>query len=155
MAAAVRVAGTGYAVPGVVIAVGVMLPFAWLDNTLDGWMRSSFGVSTGLVLSGTLMALVFAYLVRFLAVSLQTVEAGLERIRHTMDDSARSLGYRPIEVLSRVHVPIMRGSLLTAVLIVFVDIMKELPATLESVFEPMSSSSHPSANRGGFATSAM
>jgi iron(III) transport system permease protein len=87
-------------------------------------------VSTGLLLSGTLFALLFAYMVRFLAVSLQTVEAGLGRIRPTMDESARMLGYAPGAVLARVHLPMLRGSLLTAVLLVFVDVMKELPATL-------------------------
>lgn len=130
VAAGVRLAGMGYAVPGVVIAVGVMIPFSWLDNTVDAWLRATFGVSSGLLLSGTLVALVFAYLVRFLAVSLQTVEAGLARIRPTMDDTARSLGYRPLEVLARIHVPVMKGSLLTGLLLVFVDVMKELPATL-------------------------
>jgi iron(III) transport system permease protein len=80
--------------------------------------------------SGTLFSLVFAYMVRFLAVSLQTVESGLAKIKESMDDAARSLGFRPKEVLRQVHIPIMRGSLLTAGLIVFVDILKELPATL-------------------------
>lgn len=128
--AAVRIAGMGYAVPGTVIAVGVLIPFAWLDNRIDAWMRASFDISTGLLLSGTLAALLFAYTVRFLAVSLQTVEAGLGKIRHSMDDAARSLGLSPNRVLMRIHMPIMRGSLLTAVLLVFVDVLKELPATL-------------------------
>ncbi len=126
----IRVAAIGYAIPGTVIAVGVIIPFAWLDNTLDGWMREHFDYSTGLLLSGTLFALVFAYLVRFLAVSLQTVESGLDKIKPSMDDAARSLGYRPRETLKKVHMPLMKGSLLTALLIVFVDVMKELPATL-------------------------
>ncbi len=127
---AVRVAGMGYAVPGTVIAIGVMLPFAWFDNTLDAFMRDRFGISTGLLLSGTLAALLFAYAVRFLAVSLQTVEAGLGKIKPSMDDAARSLGMRPLGTLTRVHLPIMRGTLLTALLLVFVDVLKELPATL-------------------------
>jgi iron(III) transport system permease protein len=127
---AVRLAGMGYAVPGVVIAVGVMLPFTWLDNTIDAWARAHLGVSTGLLLSGTLFMLVFAYMVRFLAVALQTVEAGLGKITRSMDEVARSFGYRPLTVISQVHVPIMRASLLTAVILVFVDVMKELPATL-------------------------
>lgn len=125
-----RIAGMGYAVPGTVIAVGVMIPFAWFDRTLDGWMREAFGVSTGLLLSGTLFTLLFAYTVRFLAVSLQTVEAGLTKVSTHMDDAARSLGYRPSEILARVHIPCINGALLTAVLIVFVDVLKELPATL-------------------------
>jgi iron(III) transport system permease protein len=127
---AVRLAGMGYAVPGVVIAVGVMLPFTWLDNTIDAWARAHLGVSTGLLLSGTLFMLVFAYMVRFLAVALQTVEAGLGKITRSMDEVARSFGYRPLTVISQVHVPIMRASLLTTVILVFVDVMKELPATL-------------------------
>jgi iron(III) transport system permease protein len=127
---AVRLAAMGYAIPGTVIAVGVMLPFGWFDNTLDAWARATFGVSTGLLLSGTLFAVVFAYMVRFLAVSLQTVEAGLGKIRPTMDETARSLGHRPFYVLRKIHLPLMRGSVLTAVLLVFVDVMKELPATL-------------------------
>lgn len=128
--AAVRVAGLGYAIPGTVIAVGVIIPFAWLDNTVDSFAREHLGFSTGLLLSGTLVALVFAYLVRFLAVSLQTVEAGLGKVGTSIDDTARSLGCAPGEMLRRVHMPIMRGSLLTAALLVFVDVMKELPATL-------------------------
>ena len=127
---AVKVAGLGYAVPGTVIAIGVIIPFAWFDNTLDAWMRRSFDVSTGLVLSGTLAALIFAYLTRFLAVALQTVEAGLGRIRPSMDEAGRAMGYRPGQVLRRIHIPMLRGSLLTAVLLVFVDVLKELPATL-------------------------
>jgi iron(III) transport system permease protein len=127
---AVRLAGLGYAVPGTVIAIGVVIPFAWFDNTLDAWARHTLGVSTGLLLSGTLAALLFAYLVRFLAVALQTIEAGLGRIRPSMDEAARALGDRPGELLRRVHIPMLRGSLLTAALLVFVDVLKELPATL-------------------------
>jgi len=128
--AAVRVAALGYAIPGTVIAVGVLIPFGWLDNTIDGWARARFDFATGLLLSGTLFALLFTYMVRFLAVSLQTVEAGLERVKPMMDESARTLGLTPGRVLARVHLPMLRGSLLTAILLVFVDVMKELPATL-------------------------
>ena len=127
---AVRTAAMGYAVPGTVIAVGVMIPFAWFDNSLDSWMRTTFGISTGLLLSGTLAALIFAYLVRFLAVSLQTVESGLGKIRPSMDEAGRSMGLRPAQVLGRIHLPMLKGSLLTALLLVFVDVLKELPATL-------------------------
>ncbi|PUB89130.1 MAG: iron ABC transporter permease, partial [gamma proteobacterium symbiont of Ctena orbiculata] len=127
---AVRLAGMGYAIPGTVIAIGVMIPFAAFDNVLDSWAREQFGWSTGLLLSGTLIALVFAYLVRFLAVSLQTVEAGLGKIRPTMDEVARSLGTGSGEIVRRVHIPMLKGSLLTALLLVFVDVLKELPATL-------------------------
>ncbi|MDH5518444.1 MAG: iron ABC transporter permease [Gammaproteobacteria bacterium] len=127
---AVRVASMGYAIPATVIAVGIMLPLAWLDNTLDGWLRNQFDVSSGLLLSGTLFALMFAYMVRFLAVSVGTVEAALGKIKHSMDDAARSLGLKPKQVLLQIHMPLMRRSLLTAILLVFVDVLKELPATL-------------------------
>jgi len=128
--AANRIAAMGYAVPGTVIAVGVLIPFAIFDNAVDGWMRARFGISTGLLLTGTIAALVFAYLVRFLAISLNTVEASLGKIGPSMDDAARSLGAGAGGTLLRVHAPIMWGSLLTAGLLVFVDVMKELPATL-------------------------
>ena len=128
--ASVRVAGMGYAIPGTVIAVGVLLPLAKLDNIVDGFARETFDVSTGLLLSGTWFALVFAYLARFLAVSLNTTDAGLAKVSSNMDDAARTLGCAPMAVVRRVHVPMLRGSLLTAVLLVFVDVMKELPATL-------------------------
>jgi iron(III) transport system permease protein len=128
--AANRVAAMGYAVPGTVIAVGVLIPFAIFDNALDGWMRANFGLSTGLLLTGTIAALVFAYLVRFLAISLNTVEASLGKIKPSMDDAARSLGQGAGGTMLRVHAPMMWGSLLTAGLLVFVDVMKELPATL-------------------------
>lgn len=126
----VRLASMGYAIPGMVIAIGVVIPFAWLDNTLDDWSRVQFNYSTGLIFSGTLFALIFAYLVRFLAVSTGAVESSLGKIKPSMDDAARSMGFRPLQVLTRIHIPLMRSTLLSAVLLVFVDILKELPATL-------------------------
>ncbi|MDH5355885.1 MAG: iron ABC transporter permease [Gammaproteobacteria bacterium] len=128
--ASIRIVATGYAIPGTVVAVGVIIPFAWLDNTIDGFMREQFDISTGLILSGSLFAVMFAYMVRFLAVSIQSVEAGLGKIKHSMDEASRSLGYKPGQILLKVHLPLMKGSVLTALLIVFVDVMKELPATL-------------------------
>ncbi|MDF2094408.1 ABC transporter permease [Aquibaculum arenosum] len=125
-----RVASLGYAVPGSVIGVGILIPFAWFDNSLDAWLRDSLGISSGLLLTGGIAALVFAYLVRFLAVSLQAVEAGLAKVRGSMDDAARTLGRGPSGTLVAVHAPLLWSSLLTAGLLVFVDVMKELPATL-------------------------
>lgn len=126
----VRVLGLGYAIPGTVVAIGVLIPFTWFDNTLDAWMRANFDIATGLLLSGTLVAVVFAYLVRFLPVALNTLDAGLGKIKPTMDDVGRSMGLKPLQILRRIHAPVMRGSLLTASLLVFVDVLKELPATL-------------------------
>ena len=108
----------------------MLLPFARFDNALDAWMRASFGISTGLLFTGTIAVLVFAYLVRFLALALNTVEAGLAKINRNLDDAARMLGRSPGGTLARVHVPLIWGSVLTAVILVFVDVLKELPATL-------------------------
>ncbi len=125
-----RLLGTGYAIPGTVIAVGVLLPFTWLDRHISQWIGMFFGKDYGLLLSGTIVILVFAYLVRFLALSLNTVDAGLAKIKPSMDEAGRSAGVGGIRLLRRVHIPILRGSLLTAMLLVFVDVLKELPATL-------------------------
>ena len=125
-----RVVGLGYAVPGSVIAVGVLIPVTRLDNWLAGWIASWSGSNPGLMLTGGIAALVYAYLVRFLSLALQTVEASLAKITPSMDDAARSLGCGQGMALKRVHLPLLRGSLLTAGLLVFVDVMKELPATL-------------------------
>jgi iron(III) transport system permease protein len=127
--AANRLAGLGYAIPGAVIAIGVLIPAARIDNLLADALAASLGVTTGLLLTGSIAALVYAYLIRFLAVALQTVEAGLAKITPSMEDAARSLGYGPAQTLARVHAPMMRSSLVTAALLVFVDVMKELPAT--------------------------
>jgi iron(III) transport system permease protein len=127
--AASRIAGLGYAIPGVVIAVGVMVPLTRLDQWLAAVLPAG-SAPTRLVLSGTVLALLYAYLVRFLAVALQSVEAGLAKIRRSMDDAARSLGAGPAETLARVHMPLLARSLMAAALLVFVDVMKELPATL-------------------------
>ncbi|MEO1093307.1 MAG: iron ABC transporter permease [Cyanobacteria bacterium J06638_28] len=126
----VQVASLGYAIPGAVIAVGILMPVGRLDNAIAAWSENVFGVSTGLLLSGTVAALIFAYLVRFLAVALSTIESGLTKIRPTLDDASRSLGNGPVKTLTRVHTPLLRGSLLTAAVLVFVDVMKELPATI-------------------------
>jgi len=126
----IRTASIGYAIPGTVIAVGVIIPFAWLDGKIDYFMQSSFGISSGLIFSGTIAAVMFAYVVRFLAVSLQAVESGLGQIKPSMDVAARSLGCRPREILFKIHIPLMKSSTLTALMIVFVDVLKELPATL-------------------------
>jgi len=125
-----RVAGLGYALPGSVIAVGTLVPFGLFDNALDAWMRAHLGVSTGLVLSGTMAALVFAYLVRFLAVALSAVESGLARLKPSLYAAARVLGRTPGQAVREVELPLARGALLTAAVLVFVDTMKELPATL-------------------------
>ena len=128
--AANRVAGLGYAVPGAVIAVGVLIPVARLDHVLAGWVEPATGANPGLILTGGIAALVYAYLARFFAVALQSVDAGLAKITPSMNDAARSLGLGPGATLARVHAPLLWRSALSAGLLVFVDVMKELPATL-------------------------
>ena len=128
--AAARFASFGYAVPGAVLAVGVVIPMANLDNAVDAFMDDTFGISTGLLLSGTVFAVSYGYLVRFLALSYGAAEAGLAKVTPSMDGAARTLGSGPLETLRRVHLPMIRGSILTAAILVFVDCMKELPMTI-------------------------
>ncbi len=129
-AATAYVARLGYAVPGGVIAVGLLVPFAAFDNALDAFMRANFEISTGLLVTGSIWLLIAAYMVRFLAAALGAYEGGQATVHANMDAAARSLGQTPVGTLRRVHLPILTPSLLTALLIVFVDVMKELPATL-------------------------
>lgn len=128
--AAIRFSSLGYAVPGAVLAIGIIVPFAWLDNQVDALAREYLGVSTGLILSGTAFAVLFAYLVRFLAVASGAVESSLDKVTPSMDMASRSLGHSYFSTLVRVHLPMIRRGALTAMLVVFVDCMKELPATL-------------------------
>lgn len=128
--AASRVAAMGYAIPGAVLAVGVLIVLGNLDNGIDTFARRNFGLSTGLIFSGTIAAVTFGYLVRFLALSLGTVEASLGKITPNMDGASRSLGRGAFATMRHVHLPLIRGSVLTAVMLVFVDCMKELPMTV-------------------------
>jgi iron(III) transport system permease protein len=128
--AASKVAVLGYSIPGAVIAVGVFIPFVWMDRRVDTFMRASFDYPTGLLLSGTLIALVFAYVVRFLAVALNPLESGFKRICGNLDETSRSLGVPPLKTLLKVDLPLLRGTILSAALLVFVDVLKELPLTL-------------------------
>ena len=125
-----RVAGLGYALPGSVIAVGVLIPVTRLDHLLAAGLRNTFGIEVGLLFTGGIAALVYACLVRYLTAAMQAVEAGLARITPSMDQAARSLGHTPAQTMWRVHLPLLRAPLLTAGLLVFIDVMKELPATL-------------------------
>ena len=118
-------AGIGYAVPGGVIAVGLLVPFAALDNVISDFAEAHFGFSTGLI-----GILVMAYMVRFIAAALGAFDTGISVIRPNIDAAARTLGRTAGKMLWQIHLPLLRPSLLTALLIVFVDVMKELPATL-------------------------
>jgi iron(III) transport system permease protein len=126
----IRLAALGYAIPGTVLGIGVLIPLAGFDNALDGFLRAQFGISTGLLLSGTIAAIVFAYVVRFLAVSFGAIESGLQKVTPNVAAAARTLGRGPISAFFEVHLPLLRPALVSAALLVFVDCMKELPATL-------------------------
>ena len=125
-----RVGGLGYALPGTVIAVGVLIPVTRVDQVITGWLETSVGWQGGLVLTGGIAGLVYACVVRFLTPAVQSIDAGLAKVTPNMDHAARSLGLNAGQTLRRVHVPLLRGSVLTAALLVFIDTMKELPATL-------------------------
>ena len=128
--AAAALAGMGYALPGPIIAIGTLIPLAAFDNAVDAWLRATFDISTGLLLTGSIAALVFAYLVRFMALSLGNIDAGFAKIRPSLDDAASVLGSSVWARLKRVHMPLLGPALGSAAIIVFVDTMKELPATL-------------------------
>lgn len=121
-----RIATIGYAFPGAVLAVGLFIPVAWLDNQLIAWL----GLQSTSVLKGTLLIMLLAYLVRFLAVGFGPIDSGLHRITHSIDEAARSMGYGARKLLLTIHLPMLRTSLLTAAALSFVDIMKEMPITL-------------------------
>ena len=126
----IRITSMGYAIPGTVLGIGVLIPLAGFDNAVDGFMRETFGISTGLLLSGSIAAVVFAYVVRFLAISFGTLESGLQKVTPNVAAAARTLGRGPVSAFFEVHLPLLRPALVAAGLLVFVDCMKELPATL-------------------------
>ena len=120
----------GYAVPGGVIAVGLLVPFAGFDNWLDARMEGLFGISTGLLISGSIWLLIGAYMIRFLAAAIGAYDSGLSSVTPNIDAAARVLGRTAWGTVRDIHLPVLRPSILTALLIVFVDTVKELPATL-------------------------
>ncbi len=125
-----RVALLGYATPGVVIGVGILIIIGAFDAAIDATARSLFGASTGLVLAGTIAAVLYGCTVRFFAVAFSPLDAGLARIKPSLEDAARTLGIGPGGILARIHLPLIRGSVLSALLLVFVEVLKELPATM-------------------------
>jgi iron(III) transport system permease protein len=125
-----RLSTLGYAVPGTILGIGVLVPFAAFDNALHALLMAQFGWGTGLLLSGTIAALVYAYAIRFLAISFGTLETGLAKVTPNITAAARTLGRTPMQTVLDVHLPILRPALVSAALLVFVDCMKELPATL-------------------------
>ena len=125
-----RFASVGYAVPGAVLAVGVLIPMGKMDVFIQLYLEDVFDISTGLLFSGTIAAVTYGYLTRFLALSYGAMEASLMRITPNMDGAARTLGLGPGRTLKRIHLPMIRGGILAAAILVFVDTMKELPITI-------------------------
>jgi iron(III) transport system permease protein len=128
--AMVRISTLGYAVPGSVLAVGIVIPLAWIDKQLIWASNNWLGINSGLILQGTLLIMLPAYLTRFLAVGFNPLDSAMHRVTRNLDEAARSLGQSGLAILRRVHLPMLRGGLLSAAALVFVDVMKEMPITL-------------------------
>lgn len=127
---ALRTATLGYALPGAVLAVGIFIPIAWLDNALVSAGERLLGIKPGLLIQGTLFAMLVAYIARFMAVGFNPIESAMQRITRSLDEAAMSLGLTPGRALLRVHLPILRGGIVSGLMLVFVDVMKEMPITL-------------------------
>lgn len=121
-----RVATLGYALPGAVVAFGILIPFLWIDSNLG--FNSITGIR--LAITGTWFSLVYAYLVRFMAVGYNSIDSGMEKISTSLDEASRSLGVSNMKTLSKINMPLLTGSILSAALLVFIDVLKELPLTL-------------------------
>jgi iron(III) transport system permease protein len=130
IAGCVNIAGIGYAVPGTVLALGLLSPLVLVDNALDALSRATTGQGIGLLLTGSAAALVIAYVIRFLAIAIGFAQAGFARIALELDDVARMLGAGPGTLARTIHLPLARPAVWGAALLVFVDCLKELPATL-------------------------
>jgi len=128
--AAQTLAGLGYAVPGTVLALGLLAPLVAADNSLNAVWRTLTGQRLGLVLMGSATGIVIAYTIRFLPIATGSLTAGFERVSVGIEDAARTLGAPPHELVRRVQLPLLRPALASAALLVFVDCLKELPATL-------------------------
>ncbi|MCX2724043.1 ABC transporter permease [Roseibium salinum] len=158
LSVAVRLASIGYAIPGTVLAIGILVPMASFDNFLDARMEAWFDISTGLLFLGSGAGLVYAYVVRFLAVSYGQVEGGFGRITPHLDMAARTLGRNTSQILGQVHLPILKPVLLSAALLSFVDCMKELPATIllrPFNFETLATTVFEAASREAFEEAAL
>ncbi len=129
-AAAIGIATLGYALPGSVLAVGIMISFIGFDHFVGEVLALLGGEWSGRILGGTVLALLLAYIVRFMAVAYGPIDSGLARIHPGLPEAARNLGAAPGEVMRRIYLPLLRPGLLTAALLVLVDVMKEMPATL-------------------------
>ena len=155
---AVRFASVGYAVPGTVLAIGILIPLATLDNFISSQTKAWLGFGTGLLLSGSGVGIIYAYVIRFLAVSYGQIESGLGKISPHLDMAARTLGRTETKTLLQIHLPILKPVLLSALLLTFVDCMKELPATIllrPFNFETLATTVFSAASREAFGEAAL
>lgn len=127
---AVRIATIGYALPGVVLAVGIYVPLAWVDNWFSQMAMQLFSIETGFLFQGTLIVMLIAYMTRFMAVGYNPIDSAMQRVTLSIDEASMGLGVSGLSMLKKIHLPILKGGIFTAVTLVFVDVMKEMPITL-------------------------
>ena len=126
----IRTATLGYALPGTVLAVGIFIPLAWLDNQLISLSRNLFNVEITQLLQGTILIMITAYMIRFMAAGFKSIDSAMHRVTNNIDEASRLMGLRGIKLLYKVHLPMLRGGIFTALTLAFVDVMKEMPITL-------------------------
>ncbi len=127
---AIRFATIGYALPGVVLAVGIYIPLAWVDSWVNQTVMKLFSIEIGFLFQGTFIVMLIAYMTRFMAVGYNPINSAMQRITLSIDEVAMGLGISGWSMLKKIHLPILKGGILTATILVFVDIMKEMPITL-------------------------
>lgn len=126
----IRVATLGYALPGTVLAVGIFIPLAWLDNLVIDLAQSLFNIEISQLLQGTIVIMLLAYTIRFMAAGYKSIDSSMHRVTNNIDEASRLMGLRGLKLLARVHLPMLRGGIFTALTLAFVDVMKEMPITL-------------------------
>ena len=127
---AVRIATIGYALPGTVLAIGIFISFAWLDQWFGRIIMQLFRIEIGSFFQGTLLAMLFAYAIRFLAVGYNSIDSSMQRITSTIDEASMGLGIDGFKMLQYIHFPVLKSGIFTAAVLVFIDVMKEMPITL-------------------------
>ena len=125
-----RISMLGYAIPGSIIGIGILIPFTFIDGLIINFFNSNFDINLNNLFTGSIMVLCFAYIVRFFAISQTTIESGLYRISRNVDDAAKILGKKPFFTLFKIHIPIMSTTVILSLILIFIEIIKELSATL-------------------------
>ena len=125
-----KIASLGYAIPGSIIAIGILIPFTYFDNFFVNFFKVNFNLNISTFFTGSIFVLCFAYVVRFFTISQTNIESGFYRISKNIDDTARVLGKKPILTLFNIHIPLMSLSILLSLVLIFIEIIKELSATL-------------------------